>query len=240
MGSPGTGWALWGASIAVLAVLVAWILWDVKFHETVIAQQAKLHALTHAGAPAAPPRQLGYRVALLWALTGAGAATFAGISVTLIVGAATHRRLRSWFAFTLLVAAWLTVVVAWPEIAWQGQRLRSWSRLSQFESVAASLRDNWPVDDGQRPGLGPFMAYPKGNPRTLMLLRSNPTTPISAVERADDGALSFELRGAVPGTWLEWHPANSIPRDFTGGLENEYRVQRSSPLGCGWYLVRYR
>ena len=130
-----------------------------------------------------------------------------GICVTLMVGAATHRGLRSWFAITLLVAAWLTVCVAWPEIAWQGRRFGAWCQLNEFEAIAASLRDNWPTNDGERAGLGSFMAYPKGRPRTLMLLKSKSSVPISAVERNDDGTLSFELRSAEPGTWLEWHPA---------------------------------
>lgn len=245
IGSPAAGWVLWGANVAVMVMLCVWVLSDVKFHETVIAQMAQLHAITHAGSRAAPIRQLGYRVELLWMLAGAGTVTLIGVIATLFAGAAAHRSLRSWFAFTLLIAAWLTMYTAWPEIAWQGQRLRLWCQLSRFESVAASLRDNWPTRDGERVKFGSFMAYPKGNPHTLIVLKSASTPPIltppiSAVERTNEGGLNFELRGALPGTWLEWHPANSPPHDFTGGLENEYHVQRSSTLGGGWYLVRYR
>jgi hypothetical protein len=238
--SPATGWALWGAIAIALAALVAWAASDVLFGQTVVAQKAQLYGLMHPAATVTPPRQLGYRVALLWGLTGVGAITLFGIFVALFVGAARHRSLRSWFAYTLLVAAWLMLLVAWPEIAWQGQRLRSWSRLGQFDALAGSLRDDWPVDDGNRLTLGSYMAYPKGKPRALLTLKSGSTPAISAVERTDDGALRFELRGAEPGTWLEWQPAESVPHDFTGGLDQEYRVQRYSPLGHGWYLVRYQ
>lgn len=210
------------------------------FGQAVVAQKGQLFALTHAQVPVAPPRQLGYRVALLWGLTGVGVVTLLGIFALLFAGPASHRSLRSWFALTLLVAAWLSFCVAWPEVAWQSQRLSSWSRLGQFDSLATSLRDDWPVDDGNRLALGSFMAYPKGDPRSLMVLKTGSTPPISAVERTDDGALRFELRGAEPGTWLEWQPANTVPHDFTGGLDQEYRVQRYSPLGHGWYLVRYQ
>lgn len=236
--SPATGWTLWAASLIALAVLVAWAASDILFGQAVIAQKAQLYELTHA--PVAPPRQLGYRVALLWVLTGTGIVTLIGIGVMLFAGAVTHRRLRSWFEFTLLVAAWLSFCVAWPEVAWQAQRLRSWSRLGQFDALTTSLRDDWPADDGNRLALGSFMAYPKGDPRSLIVLKSGSTPPVSAVERTHDGVLRFELRGVVPGTWLEWQPADSVPHDFIGGLEQEYRVQRFSPLGRGWYLVRYQ
>ncbi len=210
------------------------------FGQAVVAQKAQLYALTHATLPIAPPRQLGYRVALLWGLSGVAASTLLGIFTLLFAGLSSHRSLRSWFALTLLVAAWLSVCVAWPEVAWQGQRLQTWSRLGEFESLAASLRDDWPAEDGNRAGLGSFMAYPKGKPHTLMLLTADSTPPVSAVERTDDGALRFELRDAESGTWLEWQPTESVPHDFTGGLEQEYRVRRYSPLGRGWYLVRYQ
>src|SRR5262249_17724974 len=80
-----------------------------------------------------------------------------------------HRRVRSWLAFTLLLALWLTLLVSWRELAWQGQRLRLRTSLSEFDAIATSLRDDWPTGDGERPGLGSFMAYPQGKPRMLMV-----------------------------------------------------------------------
>ena len=94
------------------------------------------------------------------------------------------------------------------------------------------------------PEVGTFMAYPNGNPRTLLILAQpqSPTKSIqfSAVERSDGGALRFELTGYENGAWLEWHPNDSSPESFTGGLENTYSRTKSAPLGNGWYLVRYR
>jgi hypothetical protein len=157
----------------------------------------------------------------------------------LFAGAETHRRLRSWFAFTMLVAAWLTLLVGWRELAWQGQRMRLWSDLNEFKTIATKLQADWPAADGKQEGLGTFMAYPQGKPRMLMMLNSDTSPSVSAVERAD-GALAFEFAGDSDGTWLEWHPPGSAPRNFTGGLEGEYDLRRVSPLGDGWYLVRYR
>lgn len=165
------------------------------------------------------------------------------IILTLFAGAEQHRRLRAWFAFTLLVAGWLTLFVAWREFAWQGQRMRLWTQLDEYEPVAASLNEKWPSGDGELPNVGAFMAYPQGKPRTLLVLaqsESQPGTSFSAVERDDDGSLKFELAGDETGSWLEWHPAGSTPDNFTGGLENTYTRGRSAPLGNGWYLVRYR
>ncbi len=84
------------------------------------------------------------------------------------------------------------------------------------------------------------MAYPQGRPRMLLMLTSDSSPAVSAVELADDGALGFELSGDESGTWLEWHPVGSTPQAFTGGLESEYDFGRAAPLGRGWYLVRYR
>lgn len=238
--SPATGRTLWAASLIALVALVAWAASDVLFGQAVVAQKAQLYGLTHPAAAVTPPRQLGFRVPLLWGLAGVGAVTLIGIFAMLFAGATPHRSLRSWFALTLLVAAWLSFYMAWPEIAWQGQRLSSWSQLGQFDVLAASLRDDWPVEDGDRLDIGSYMVYPKGKPRALLTLKSGPEPPISAVERTDDGALRFELRDAIPGTWLEWQPAESAPHDFTGGLDQKYRLRRHSPLGRGWYLVRYQ
>jgi len=240
-GSPLVGWGLWGANLAALFGLVAWIAWDGKFVATALVLKAELQTLVDGGAAAAGPApQLGLRVTLLWALSAAAFATTLGIFVSLFAGAHTHRRLRSWLAFTMLVAAWLAVFVAWRELAWQGQRLRLRSSLSEFDAIAAALRDDWPAADGRRAGLGTFMAYPQGRPRMLLMLTSNSRPAVAAVERADDGSLGFELSGPESGTWLEWHPAGSTPQTFTCGLENEYEFRRAAPLGGGWYLVRYR
>jgi gas vesicle protein len=40
-----------------------------------------------------------------------------GVFAGLFLGPRSHRRLRSWLAFTVLVAAWLTLFVSWQELA---------------------------------------------------------------------------------------------------------------------------
>lgn len=166
--------------------------------------------------------------------------TLLGIFLGLFVGVKEQRRTRTWLAFVALAAAWFTLAVGWRELAWQGQRLRLRSTVNEFDALAKSLRENWPTADGERAGLGSFMAYPQGTPRMLMMLVSETDPQIAAIERGADGSLGFEIRGEEPGTWLEWHPAGSAPKTFVGGLEAEYDLGRTSPLGRGWYLVRYR
>lgn len=224
------GRGLWVANLALLAGLVLWIFFDGQFP---VAAQFVSMAAGHGF-------QLGWRPIVLWSVIIAAVAFTLLLSATLFVGSAMHRSLRSWLAFTMLVAAWLTVLVAWREFAWQGQRLRLRATVDQFDAIAKSLRENWPTTDGERAGLGSFMAYPQGKPRTLMMLISKTDPQIAAIERGADGSLGFEIRGEEPGTWLEWHPADSTPKSFVGGLEAEYEFGRMSPLGRGWYLVRYR
>jgi hypothetical protein len=241
------GRVMWGANLLLLVGTFAWILWDPKFpltaralvHKRAFLQGESLASFFYTLSP-----DLGHRLSYLVDLMGVAVLTLVGIVVTLFTGSREHRRLRTWFAFTLLVAIWLTLTVTWPEMAWQGQRIRMWTQLEGFQQVAAALRENWPKADGELPEVGTFMAYPRGNPRTLMILSAPqpPTTGIqfSAVERSDGGALRFELTGYESNAWLEWHPQDSLPESFTGGLENTYSRTKSAPLGNGWYLVRYR
>jgi hypothetical protein len=232
---------MWFVNVAALVGLAAWIFWDAKFPQTAMLLRAGLAAAFRDTLPFDQHvAQPGHQASILGGILLIAIFTLLGIFLSLFVGASVHRRLRSWLAFTMLMAAWLTMLVAWPEFAWQGQRLRLRMSLNEFDAIATSLRDNWPTTDGVRPGLGSFMAYPQGKPRMLLMLASDTSPPVSAVERADDGTLSFELRGDELGTWLEWHPAGSTPRDFVGGLERQYDFSRAAPLGRGWYLVRYR
>lgn len=235
------GRALWGINLVLLTGFALWIFNDPLFPSAARRVAATVHLMrggvvaTFGEAPSTT-----WRLTVLWGANIAAITSLLLLGGTLFFGSTTHRRLRTWFAFTLLVAVWLTIFVAWRELAWQGQRLRLRATVDQFDAIAKSLRDDWPKADGERRGLGSFMAYPQGTPRMLMMLISETDPQISAIERADDGALGFEIRGEEPGTWLEWHPVGSKPTTFRGGLEYEYDFGRASPLGRGWYLVRYR
>ena len=68
-----------------------------------------------------------------------------------------------------------------------------------MQVTAQSLADNWPVGDGERAELGPYLAYPQGKPEVLLLL-THATVPhtnfsFSSVERSDQGALRFRAYG---------------------------------------------
>ena len=242
--SPVIVWVLWFVNVAALGGLVAWIFCDGKFSDVVLALRADLSARLGNGNEIGVWPQLASRVWALYIVGILAVGSAVGIFLGLFLGATTHRRVRSWFAFTLLLATWLTLFASWHELAWRGQVLRLRNQMDGFESVAASLRSDWPAVDGERPGIGPFMAYPIGGPRMLMMLTTpnlpNTRASISTVERSDDGALRFELTGDEPGVWLEWHPPGTAPQSFIGGLMSEYPLDRSEPLGQGWYLVRYQ
>lgn len=234
------GRALWIANVVLLIALLGWIFWDGLF-PAAAAQLRTILSLTwgDASALAAIGDQHRGRTVVLMLVVLAAAVSLFGSFLGLFFGSHEDRRLRSWLKFTVLLALWLTLLVGWREIAWQGQRLRLWSSLGIFEKVAASLREDWPTGDRERHGLGSFMAYPQGAPRMLMII-STDAIPVSAVERTDDGALAFQLRGDPSGSWLEWHPEASKPKSFVGGLEQAYELDRAAPIGGGWYVVRYR
>lgn len=164
------------------------------------------------------------------------------VTVALFLGPPRHRRLRSWLALTTLVALWLAVFSSWREFAWAGQRWRLYRRIEKFEPVATALRENWPRRDGQIPGLGYFTAYPGVEATTLLVIAVDAPPgrpPVAAVEHSPAGALRFQLAGDETGAWLEWHPPGSHPASFKGGLDTKYILDRTSPLGDGWYLSRY-
>jgi hypothetical protein len=235
------GRVLWIASAVLLAATVGWIFVDAQF-AAAAAQLRGIIAVTWGDTSALA--SIGSlhrgRTVLLGIVVLLVALSLVGSFLGLFFGDTEHRRLRSWLAFTMLIALWLTLLMSWREIGWQGQRLRLRMSLSEFDAIAASLRDDWPTSDGERPGLGSYMAYPQGNPRMLMILSPDTQPPVSAIERSDDGALSFELRADPSGGWLEWHPDGSMPKGFVGGLDQQYDFDRAAPLGRGWYLVRYQ
>lgn len=234
---------LWIVNVTLFCGLVLWILRDGKFSNSVLMLQGKVSLFMRTGSTALAGGWYAGRVLILEVVTVMAGVSAVGIFLGLFFGAAPHRRVRSWFAFTMLLAAWLTLFGSWRELAWQGQILRLRNRLDGIESIAAPLRTDWPNIDGDLLGLGPFMAYPIGRPTMLMMLTS-PDVPhtnasISSVERGENGALRFSLVGDEPGTWLEWHPPGSVPESFVGGLHSDYSLDRFVPLGGNWFLVRY-
>jgi hypothetical protein len=250
------GWVFslaWAANLALLAIAVTWIATDGQFMEPA-GGTIESTAVLPAGANSSSPRvgvmtttsmapMSPERIRAFNALGTGAALTLAIMLVGLFVGATRQRRLRSWLTFTAVVAAWLGLLVGWPELAWAGKTYRTRRVIDQFEPVAAALRENWPVADDYTELLGPFSAYPNGRPTILMpLLKPSARgshAPFGVIERSQLGALRFELLGPDAGAWLEWHPDGSKPASFTGGLETEYQLHRATPLVDGWYLTRY-
>jgi hypothetical protein len=144
---------------------------------------------------------------------------------------------------TTIIAAWSGIAVGFPQIAWQGKRLRSMARLEALDAVAMRLHEDWPSGDGEMQGLGPFTAYPFGRPAVLLLLAPYPLdrtdTVIAAIERSSSGVLRFQLRGSDGGDWIEWHGGGSRPASFTGGLLDTHGLKQYVLLRDDWYLVRY-
>lgn len=154
-----------------------------------------------------------------------------------------HRSIRQLLAITTVIALWLSLSHHHGSIAWQGKRVRFAMRVHELENIAAPLRTDWPEGDSDLPGIGPFMAYPFGCPKTLVLLQAPRITSqsvyISAIERCAGGAIKLQLTGTDGGDWAEWHPPSSHPSSFTGGLGDPHELCTATAIGHGWYLVRY-
>ncbi|WP_047812704.1 hypothetical protein [Rhodopirellula islandica] len=155
-----------------------------------------------------------------------------------------HRRsLAQLLAVATLAAFWCALAIHLDTIAWQGKRARFAWRVQELERIAAPLREQWPQRDGELPAIGPFMAYPFGRPTTLVLLQAPPVAKrsvyVSAIE-SQNGAIKLQLTGTDGGDWAEWHPRQSRPSSFVGGLSDPHELEDATSIGHGWYLVRYR
>jgi hypothetical protein len=228
----------WGVLLGCLAFFVAWIFTDARVAHAIDVDLGR-QSWEKVSQDAATMHSVGVRIFGLAAL--AAAIIILG---GLFVGPRWHRTLRVWLGYLTIVALWLALAAARHDLAWLGQEVRVDRLIAEFEPVALSLRRDWPIADDATDALGPFSAYPNGRPRVLLPLlkpsaRGN-HAPFSAVERSPEGALRFELVGHDEGAWLEWHPGDSRPASFNGGLETEYDLLRASRLADGWYLTRDR
>ncbi|WDQ17254.1 hypothetical protein [Rhodopirellula sp. P2] len=154
-----------------------------------------------------------------------------------------RRSLAQLLVMATLVAFWCALAIHLDSIAWQGKRARFAMRVQELERIAGPLREQWPQRDGELPAIGPFMAYPFGRPTTLILLQAPPVAKqsvyVSAIE-SQNGAIKLQLTGTDGGDWAEWHPRQSRPSSFVGGLSDPHELEFATSIGCGWYLVRYR
>lgn len=215
---------LWGVNVFLLVAIYGWVLSSGRSHAVMRSMPVD--------AGIVPAVVLGL---ILGSLTG--------IFLALFKGPPRYRTLKAWLGFTALVSVWCALAVSWQGVHWFGQTVRLRADVDAYKAVAEELRENWPGQDGRTPLLGPFTAYPISNPQTLLLLGivgvPGADAPLVAVERLEQGALSFQLAGSEAGAWLEWHPPGSIPKSFVGGMQNGFVLLRQTQLRPGWYLVRY-
>jgi hypothetical protein len=236
----------WLANVLMLGVLVAEFFRDERLSQALAEQGQWLLAQPEVGLDAnLTVDEVREQQRFLRGIAAAALVSAAFIVASLFLGAPRHRSIRSWLALMALLAAWLLVLMTWPEIAWAGQRWRVSRSLDEFEAIAAPLRDHWPTDDGVSDALGAYSAYPIGHPQMLQIIAA-PQEPklsirVTAVERSPEGALRFELGGGETGAWLEWHPEGSRPASFAGALmfNAQYTLTRSTALGGNWHLTRY-
>lgn len=164
------------------------------------------------------------------------------VLVTFIAGQSYGRSIRSWAVFSLLFGFWLTLFLNWENVAWSGKAFRMRPLLFQLEKIADELSGNWPQKDGVDQTLGAFMAYPVGNPRTLILLElpefSGCDATVAAVEK-DRSSIRMELSGSEVGDWIEWHPKGIFPNSFRSSMGQLYTLDKFQLLRDRWFLVRY-
>ena len=236
---------LWLVNAAALLLLAGWIVWDARFSATwdhlefqVGWTQDGSDLDEFANSLAARWKIIALGIMMVVATASLGMLTFG-----MTMGARGHRQLSSWMVVLSLACCWLGLINGWDELIWSGKRLRIDSHVAAFQPIAESLNQDWPKVDGERDSLGPFMAYPAGKPKTLILLTTPPMVQpgptFSSVERSDAGGIRFQLSGDERGVWLEWHPTGNQPESFVGGLLEPHHLTRSVSLGDGWFLARY-
>ena len=153
------------------------------------------------------------------------------------------RSLKSLLIFTAFCAGWFALAANASSLVWQGKRARLAWNVERLNTIVEPLRKHWPSRDDQLPGIGYWMAYPFGKPSVLLLMKPPPIDGhlfVSAVQHLDSGALLLQLSGTPGNDWAEWHPKNSRPASFVGGLGDAHELGGYSSLGDGWYLVRYQ
>ncbi|WP_153558004.1 hypothetical protein [Roseimaritima sediminicola] len=235
---------LWTAHLLALTSVAGWALLDLR-------SQAIFQSLAVGDSSVMTKAQTLYQHAELARFLALGAVVLtAGSSVLLLVAdrfrrnsPSASRSLASLLALATVAALWCGLAVNRKSLAWQGQRLQLLLDVEELETIARPLREDWPVQDGQLPRLGPFMAYPFGQPKTLVLLQTpsllGERLRVAAVERSDQGAIKLQLTGTAHDDWAEWHPPGSQPRSFVGGLGDRHRLVAATEIGRGWHLVRY-
>lgn len=236
---------LWLVNAGILLLLAGWIVWDARFSATWDHLEFQM-GWTQDGSNLdefANSLTDQWKILTLGILVLTGLVSLTMLMIGMTIGSRGHRTLSSWLVVLSLGCCWLGLLNGWNDLIWTGKRLRIDSHVSAFQPIVKSLEEDWPNDDGERESLGPFMAYPAGRVKTLILLTTPPIAnsapSFSSIERSNAGGIRFQLSGNERGVWLEWHPSGNQPESFVGGLLEPHHLMRSVSLGDGWFLARY-
>jgi hypothetical protein len=237
-------WFYVAMNAAIFVAIAAWIFSDARFGEAADRLRAHLSSQQGITGGSINDPRLAASVLRLEILLTVAVVSGLLIGAAAILGTPHHRRIPFWLGLIFVAAVWLTLWATWPKLMWSGQVFRLTSETAAFQSIAKSLNNNWPDVDGSRDHIGPFNAYPAGEPRVLQLLTErrlpSGSATFSLIERINHNSLGFGLTGRDPGAWLEWHPSGDLPHSYIGGLAQRHDLARYEALGDNWYLVRYQ
>lgn len=159
-----------------------------------------------------------------------------------IFGRGRERYFLSTFGLVLAVG-WVLIGTTWGSIRLSG---RSAELVQYAESVgefAKRLDASWPDQGGEIPDFGAFLAYPYGEPRTLLMLGDaripNTSLRVAAVERTPGQAIRFQLVGDAADIWFERRATNTIPTKFRGGLQQNHTPTNYIEIAANTFIVKY-
>lgn len=142
-----------------------------------------------------------------------------------------------------LAGGWVSVGRDWDGIRLRGQSAELAQYAEPVSKFAKELDTAWPNQSGEIEDFGAFLAYPYGEPRTLLMLGDAriPDTPlrVAAVERTPDEAIRFQLTGDAANVWFEWRITDTTPTAFRGGLEQAHTPTTYSEIAANTFVVRY-
>lgn len=221
------GWVL---NALLLAAAVAWVFAD----GTAPANAAMLWRRITGESPAGEAWNTAAFVLAAGSLTV--------VVLGLLFGPVRSRTTKAWLLATGLAAGWCGLLVGWDDLYWRAQQRRLNHDLAAVGRLATQLAADWPTADGDLPEVGPYLAYPRRQPTTLLFMGQGQLVGtglrISSIENTGDEVL-VELSGAETGAWLTHRRDNKAPDRLVTGLEVSLRPVRTAPLGGGWRLVRY-
>ncbi|WP_425400502.1 hypothetical protein [Aeoliella sp.] len=229
--------AAWLANLALLVGVAWWIASDAASLRTLEAAWRSASSSRSSVLPQLPDST---SMQLLAAgVMGTGLMMLASV----LVGPRSFRTVRSWLLLVAVIAMWTSLGIARGDLYWLGQQHRLASELPALNQLVDHLRTDWPEDETGTEVLGPYLAYPKPNPTTLLLATNAPLAgsklTISAVERSPAGSICLELAQEESPAWIEWRPARDDPSSFISGLETRYEVDEFAEIAPHWFLVRY-